>query len=141
MKTFFSYCFVSRNPQVFESIESDVKNILLPKFKQLAKNYAEFTQETHNKLLPKFDNLHDLNLFKQKYLMPEKTIENTFKSCESCENKFEADKMFTCGNCQIAMYCSVVCQRNDWSRGHYKICIKFGELNKSNREELNMKIE
>ena len=140
LHNFSHFLFSSKNPQLFDTIESEIKNSLLSKFKQTTKTYAEFTREIHNNILPKFDNLDDLELFKQRYLMEDKTMEKLFKSCELCKHKYEVDKMFTCVNCKIAVYCSVECQRQDWRKGHYKICIKFGERNKPNREEMKMKM-
>jgi hypothetical protein len=40
----------------------------------------------------------------------------TYQSCSLCEKKQENTKFDSCSGCRNAIYCSVVCQKQDWKK-------------------------
>ena len=54
--------------------------------------------------------------------------------CDNCGAEFE--KVGKCKSCKVAKYCSVKCQKEDWSR-HKKVCEKNTKLLKKILNKLN----
>ena len=45
-----------------------------------------------------------------------------FAVCSGCSATFKRKKLYRCSQCAKVCYCCVKCQRDDWERGHSKIC-------------------
>ena len=53
------------------------------------------------------------------------------RSCSACgAQKREGKKLLLCGRCRAVRYCSEVCQRKDWERGHRTACAPGGQAAK-----------
>ena len=42
--------------------------------------------------------------------------------CSGCSATLKRKKLRRCSQCAMVYYCCLKCQRNDWERGHGKIC-------------------
>jgi hypothetical protein len=122
---------VPDNPEVFEQFEKDTTDNLLPKFKTMTEQYANHTNKVFQDFSTKLTSEHDIELFKQKYMMEKSGHTPKCDACGSQEN--EDSKMYTCANCRITKYCKPECQTEDWKKGHYKICFGGQKRNKTNR--------
>ena len=50
------------------------------------------------------------------------SLANRGLQCSGCYKSFPLEALSACSACRYPRYCSVACQRSDWSTGHKRMC-------------------